>query len=83
MPDRLWEDYVRTGDLDFSHELTGVARYRVNLFRQQRGAGAVFRIIPSKIMSVGQLGLPDAVRRAKPAADAFMRLKGEDGQSMA
>jgi twitching motility protein PilT len=43
VPDRLWDDYVRTGDIDFSHELTGVARYRVNLFRQQRGAGAAFR----------------------------------------
>ncbi|HEV7921938.1 MAG TPA: type IV pili twitching motility protein PilT, partial [Thermoanaerobaculia bacterium] len=38
-PERIWDDFQRTGDVDFSHDLPGVARYRVNLFRQQRGAG--------------------------------------------
>ena len=79
MPERLWEDYVRAGDVDFSHELTGVARYRVNLFRQQRGAGAVFRIIPSKIMSVGQLGLPDAVRKLAKLQSGLVLVTGPTG----
>ena len=41
----------------------GLARFRVNLFRQQRGSGAVFRVIPTKIMTLEQLGLPEPVRR--------------------
>src|SRR5262245_55772828 len=48
VPPRLWEEWVKSGDIDFSHEVPGVARYRVNVFRQQRGAGAVFRVIPTK-----------------------------------
>ncbi|MGZ7080479.1 MAG: type IV pili twitching motility protein PilT, partial [Thermoanaerobaculia bacterium] len=62
-PKRLWDDFTLTGDVDFSYEIEGLARYRVNMFRQQRGSGAVFRVIPSKIMSIGQLGLPDQVKR--------------------
>ena len=36
----LWESYMKSGDLDFAYEIPGLARYRVNLFRQQRGAHA-------------------------------------------
>jgi twitching motility protein PilT len=78
-PERLWDDFTRTGDVDFSHDLPGVARYRVNLFRQQRGAGAVFRIIPSKIMSVSQLGLPDAVRRVAQLTSGLVLVTGPTG----
>ena len=41
--------------------MSGKARFRVNIFRQQRGAGAVFRVIPTKILTIEQLGLPDQV----------------------
>ena len=78
-PERTWDDFTRTGDVDFSHDLPGVARYRVNLFRQQRGAGAVFRIIPSKIMSVSQLGLPDAVRRVAQLKSGLVLVTGPTG----
>ena len=62
-PDRLWQAWESEGDADFSFEVPGVARCRVNLFRQERGAGAVFRLIPSKIMTLEQLGLPPAIHR--------------------
>jgi twitching motility protein PilT len=78
-PERLWNDYTRTGDVDFSYEIPGMARYRVNLFRQQRGAGAVFRIIPSKIMTVGQLGLPEAVRRLANLESGLVLVTGPTG----
>ena len=45
-------------DLDFAIELENVARFRVNVFVQQRGEAAVFRVIPSKIKSFEELGLP-------------------------
>jgi len=78
-PVRLWDDYTRSGDIDFSYEIPGVARYRVNLFRQQRGAGAVFRIIPSKIMNVGQLGLPESVRRIANFESGLVLVTGPTG----
>src|SRR5436305_12881969 len=62
-PKRNWEEFLEGGDSDWAYEIPNVARYRVNLFRQQRGAGAVFRLIPSKIMTLEQLSLPDQLRR--------------------
>ena len=49
-------------DFDKAYALEGVGRFRCNLFYQQRGLGAVFRIIPAKILTVDQLNLPDVVR---------------------
>ncbi|MBX6364115.1 MAG: type IV pilus twitching motility protein PilT [Gemmatimonadetes bacterium] len=49
-------------DLDFAYEIPDVARFRVNLFRQRKGIGAVLRTIPSKVLSADELGLPEAVR---------------------
>jgi twitching motility protein PilT len=77
--ERLWDDYVRTGDVDFSYEIPGVARYRVNLFRQQRGAGAVFRVIPTKIMTLDQLGLPEAVRKVATMRSGLVLVTGPTG----
>jgi twitching motility protein PilT len=48
-------------DTDFAYELADVARFRANLFLDRRGVGAVFRLIPAKIVSAEQLGLPKAV----------------------
>src|SRR5205823_8376958 len=78
-PPRLWEEYVKSGDADFSYEIPGVARYRVNLFRQQRGAGAVFRIIPTKIMTIEQLGLPESVRRIANFESGLVLVTGLTG----
>jgi twitching motility protein PilT len=76
---RLWDDYKRTGDIDFSYEIPGVARYRVNLFCQQRGSGAVFRVIPSKIMTVSQLGLPDQIKRLAQIPSGLILVTGPTG----
>jgi twitching motility protein PilT len=78
-PPRLWEEFARTGDVDYSYEIPGVARYRVNLFRQQRGAGAVFRVIPTKIMTIEQLGLPEAVRRVASLTSGLVLVTGPTG----
>ncbi len=60
--DHQRKKFEETHELDFSLELKGIARFRVNAFRQQRGEGAVFRVIPSKIKSLEQLGLPKSLR---------------------
>ncbi len=50
-------------DLDFSYELEGIARFRCNYLMHQNGIGAVFRIIPTKIMTIEELGVPNAISR--------------------
>ena len=53
--------FVATNDSDFALALPGVARFRVNLFRDLGGVGAVFRLIPTTILSLEQLGMPAVV----------------------
>jgi twitching motility protein PilT len=78
-PPVLWESFKKTGDMDYSYEIPGLARYRVNLFRQQRGSGAVFRVIPTKIMTIEQLGLPDQVRRIAQIRSGLVLVTGPTG----
>jgi len=78
-PERLWQEFSETGDADYSYEIPDVARYRVNMFRQQRGAGAVFRIIPSKIMTIEQLNLPNPVRRIAKLKSGLVLVTGPTG----
>lgn len=50
--------FEETGDVDFGYEIPGLARYRANFFMQKYGCAAVFREIPSTILTAEQLGLP-------------------------
>ena len=58
MSDKQRRDYEEFLEVDFSFEIPGLARFRVNAFNQNRGAGAVFRTIPSQILSLEELGCP-------------------------
>jgi twitching motility protein PilT len=61
LEDRNREEFDATNDTDFALALPGVARFRVNLFRDLGGVGAVFRLIPTTILSLEQLGMPSVV----------------------
>jgi twitching motility protein PilT len=71
--------YQATHDLDFAYEIAGVARFRGNFFRQHRGPGAVFRIIPSKIPSAEEINLPDAIRRFTDLNRGLVLVTGPTG----
>ena len=58
MNDAQRKQYEETLECDFSFEIQGLARFRVNAFNQQRGAGGVFRTIPSKILTLEQINAP-------------------------
>jgi twitching motility protein PilT len=62
MNDKQRKDYEEFLETDFSFEVPGIARFRVNAFNQNRGAGAVFRTIPSKVLSMEDLGLGKVFR---------------------
>jgi twitching motility protein PilT len=58
MNDKQRKDYEEFLEVDFSFEIPGVARFRVNAFNQKRGAAAVFRTIPSKVLTLDDLNAP-------------------------
>src|SRR5262249_35665701 len=58
MNDSQRKVYEETLEVDFSFEIPNLARFRVNAFNQNRGAGAVFRTIPSKVLSLEDLNAP-------------------------
>lgn len=59
MNDKQRKDFEEFLECDYSFEISGLARFRVNAFNQNRGAGAVFRTIPSKILTLEQLNAPN------------------------
>jgi twitching motility protein PilT len=61
VPERNQGEFKRTHDTDFAYEIEGLCRFRANLFVDLKGIGAVFRVIPSKILSVEDLGIPKEV----------------------
>ncbi len=62
MNDKQRKDFEEFLETDFSFEVPGLARFRVNAFNQNRGAGAVFRTIPSNVLSLEDLGAPDILK---------------------
>ena len=63
MPARNEQEFNETNDTDFAYELPGIARYRVNIYRDHHGICGVFRVIPSQILTMEQLKLPDSVKK--------------------
>ena len=57
MPERNRAEYSARHDTDFAYEISGLARFRANAFFDRKGPGAVFRVIPTKILTAEQLGL--------------------------
>ncbi len=72
-------EFRETSDTDFAYEIPGVARFRVNLFRDRRGVCAVFRQIPTEILTMEQLGLPDCVRNLCALTKGLVVVTGPTG----
>ncbi len=61
MPPRYAQQFEETNDTDFAHEIAGLARFRCNVFTDRKGIGGVFRVIPSRIPTAEDLGIPKGV----------------------
>ena len=79
LPDRNREEFAATNDTDFALELPGVARFRVNMFRDLGGVGAVLRIIPTTILSLDQLGMPPIVAQLCAQPKGLVLVTGPTG----
>ncbi|HTM44414.1 MAG TPA: type IV pilus twitching motility protein PilT [Polyangiaceae bacterium] len=62
MPQKNRDEFEKRNDTDFAYEIKALSRFRCNVFRDRMGPGAVFRTIPTKILSAEELGLPQAVQ---------------------
>ena len=78
-PEEKIKVFEETGDVDFGYEIPGLARYRANFFMQKNGVGAVFREIPSSIMSAEQLGLPTVVSKLAALPRGLVLVTGPTG----
>jgi twitching motility protein PilT len=78
-PERNRRQFEETHDTDFAFELPGRARFRVNLFLDHLGVGAVMRTIPSRIPTFEDLGLPEAVRRLSLLSKGLVLVTGPTG----
>ncbi|MBP9955949.1 type IV pilus twitching motility protein PilT [Geopseudomonas guangdongensis] len=79
MNDKQRKDFEEFLETDFSFEVPGVARFRVNAFNQNRGAGAVFRTIPSKVLSMEELGMGEVFRRIAEVPRGLVLVTGPTG----
>ena len=78
-PEEKIKDFEESGDVDFGYEIPGLARYRCNFFQQKFGVGAVFREIPSEIMTCEQLGLPKVISRLAHLPKGMVLVTGPTG----
>jgi twitching motility protein PilT len=74
-----WERFQEKGDLDFAYEMDANNRFRCNYLRQLHGYGAVFRIIPTKIASLEQLGIPPVVKEFGNIRSGLVLVTGPTG----
>src|SRR3990167_6980261 len=79
MNDKQRKDFEEFLETDFSFEVPGVARFRVNAFNQNRGSGAVFRTIPSKVLSMEDLGMGEIFRKITDVPRGLVLVTGPTG----
>jgi twitching motility protein PilT len=73
------ESFLDNWDLDCSYSLKGVGRFRVNVFRQRKGVGAAFRLIPEQIQTIQELGLPENLENLINVSEGLVLVTGPTG----
>jgi twitching motility protein PilT len=74
-----WTLFEECGDLDFAYEMDERSRFRCNFLKQANGYGAVFRLIPTKIATLDQLGIPTVVKRFGHLRGGLVLVTGPTG----
>ncbi|MGB1128752.1 MAG: type IV pilus twitching motility protein PilT [Haloferula sp.] len=76
---KAFQHYLETGDLDFAYEMDEESRFRCNYLKQKNGLAAVFRLIPTEIMSLESLGVPEVVKRFGQIRSGLILVTGPTG----
>ena len=74
-----WEIFQKHGDLDFAYQMDEQSRFRINYFKQSDGYGAAFRLIPTKISSVEELGVPVVIKEFAYLRGGLVLVTGPTG----
>jgi twitching motility protein PilT len=77
--DRNWQIFEQRGDLDFAYEMDGASRFRCNYLKQTHGHGAVFRLIPTKIATLEELGVPVVAKEFAHLRGGLVLVTGPTG----
>ncbi len=78
-PPKLWKTFVEGGDADFAYEMDETSRFRCNFMKQQRGYCCVFRLIPTKILTLEQLNVPEQIKRMAEMRSGLVLVTGPTG----
>ena len=78
-PETKIKTYEESGDVDFGYEYPGMARFRANFFNQKNGIAAVFRLIPTKIYTMEDLGLPPVLKKFAMLNKGMVLVTGPTG----
>jgi twitching motility protein PilT len=78
-PEQKIKTFEETGDVDFGYEIPNVARFRANYFMQKYGCGAVFRQIPTKVLTADDLGLPPILKKSAMLHKGLVLVTGPTG----
>ncbi len=78
-PEKPLREWRETGDTDFAYAMGEIARFRVNMFRQEHGAGAVLRMIPPRVLAIEELGLPPLVANVARIVRGLVLVTGPTG----
>ncbi|HEY1768618.1 MAG TPA: PilT/PilU family type 4a pilus ATPase [Chthoniobacterales bacterium] len=76
---KSWDLFEERGDLDFAYEMDAQSRFRCNYLKQTNGYGAVFRLIPTRIASLDELGIPPVVRQFGDLRGGLVLVTGPTG----
>jgi twitching motility protein PilT len=79
MPEKNREEFTRRHDTDFAYEVLDLARFRVNVFLDRKGMGAVFRVIPNKILTAEDLGLSQHILKLCQLQKGLVLVTGPTG----
>src|SRR5438874_2604962 len=74
-----WEIFEQRGDLDFAYEMDEASRFRSNYFKQSNGYGAVFRLIPTRIATLEELGIPVVIKEFAHLRGGLVLVTGPTG----
>jgi twitching motility protein PilT len=79
LPDKNRQEFAERHDTDFAYEIPGLARFRSNVFEDRRGPGAVFRVIPARILTAEQLGLSPHIMQLCHLSKGLVLVTGPTG----
>ena len=79
VPEKNLEEFRASNDTDFAYEIEGVGRYRCNIFRDHKGVGGAFRLIPAEVFTFEQLKLPETLKKFCSLMKGLVLVTGPTG----